>query len=138
MRPLPLLTLLALALSLAGCAVAPSLESAASVPGMSATPAPAGTQTPAVPAATDTARTRPANAVVPSGPLQPITAAEATSTNVALLEAPPDLWDRIRRGFAMPALEGDLVRQHEQWYSSRPEYIQRMTERSRKYLFHIV
>jgi membrane-bound lytic murein transglycosylase D len=30
------------------------------------------------------------------------------------------------------------VRQQEQWYASRPDYIQRMTERSRKYLFHIV
>ena len=38
----------------------------------------------------------------------------------------------------MPNLEGDLVRQQEQWYVSRPDYIQRMTERSRKYLFHIV
>ena len=38
----------------------------------------------------------------------------------------------------MPNLESDLVRQQEQWYVSRPDYIQRMTERSRKYLFHIV
>jgi membrane-bound lytic murein transglycosylase D len=30
------------------------------------------------------------------------------------------------------------VRQQEQWYASRPDYIQRMTDRSRKYLFHIV
>lgn len=38
----------------------------------------------------------------------------------------------------MPNLDSDLVRQQEQWYTSRPDYIQRMTERSRKYLFHIV
>jgi len=38
----------------------------------------------------------------------------------------------------MPDLDNDLVRDREQWYSSRPEYIQRMTERSSKYLFHIV
>ncbi len=38
----------------------------------------------------------------------------------------------------MPDLQGDLVRQHEQWYASRPDYMQRMTERSSKYLFHIV
>jgi membrane-bound lytic murein transglycosylase D len=72
------------------------------------------------------------------GPLLPITAAEASASAVAALEVPPDLWDRIRRRFAMPALDGELVRQHEQWYSSRPDYIRRMTERSRKYLFHIV
>ena len=77
-------------------------------------------------------------AVIPGGPLQPITAAEAASRGVAQLEPPADLWERIRRGFAMPNLDSDLVRQQEQWYSSRPDYIQRMTERSRKYLFHIV
>jgi membrane-bound lytic murein transglycosylase D len=30
------------------------------------------------------------------------------------------------------------VRDREQWYATRPDYIFRMTERSRKYLFHIV
>ena len=54
------------------------------------------------------------------------------------LQPPTDIWERIRRGFAMPNLDTDLVRQQEQWYASRPDYIQRMTERSRKYLFHIV
>jgi membrane-bound lytic murein transglycosylase D len=49
-----------------------------------------------------------------------------------------DLWDRIRRGFAMPDLKTDLVTNREQWYSSKPDYIMRMTERSTKYLFHIV
>jgi membrane-bound lytic murein transglycosylase D len=44
----------------------------------------------------------------------------------------------MRRGFRMPDLDGKLVRDHEQWYASRPDYIQRMTERSKKYLFHIV
>ena len=38
----------------------------------------------------------------------------------------------------MPNLETPLVHDREQWYSSRPDYIFRMTERSRKYLFHIV
>jgi membrane-bound lytic murein transglycosylase D len=48
------------------------------------------------------------------------------------------LWERIRRGYAMPDLQDALVTDQEQWYSSRPDYIQRMTERSSKYLFHIV
>src|SRR5665811_287968 len=34
--------------------------------------------------------------------------------------------------------ESDLVLDREQWYSTRPDYILRMTERSNKYLFHIV
>ena len=57
---------------------------------------------------------------------------------VATLEAPKDIWERIRRGYAMPDLENALVRDREQWYASRPDYMQRMTERGSKYLFHIV
>ncbi|HMW24734.1 MAG TPA: transglycosylase SLT domain-containing protein [Burkholderiaceae bacterium] len=49
-----------------------------------------------------------------------------------------DLWSRIRRGFAMPGLDSDLVREHERWYASRPDYVQRMTDRGGRYLFHVV
>jgi len=101
-----------------------------------ATPLPSD---PAAPTATAPVAAQPsAPSVIPGGPLQPITASEAASRGVAQLQPPADLWDRIRRGFAMPNLESDLVRQQEQWYVTRPDYIQRMTERSRKYLFHIV
>ncbi len=54
------------------------------------------------------------------------------------LKEQTDIWERIRRGFAMPDLDNDLVRNREQWYASRPDYMLRMTERSRPYLFHIV
>lgn len=54
------------------------------------------------------------------------------------LTPPSDVWDRIRRGFAMPNLDNDLVRNREQWYAGRPDYMLRMTERSRPYLFHVV
>ncbi len=76
--------------------------------------------------------------MVPSGPMTPITAAQASSMGVMQLAPPADLWDRIRRGYAMPNLQSDLVHDREQWYVTRPDYIFRMTERSRKYLFHIV
>jgi membrane-bound lytic murein transglycosylase D len=76
---------------------------------------------------------------LPAGKLSPIQAREnASRGGVAPLAAPADLWERIRRGFAMPDLDSDLVRDREQWYATRPDYIFRMTERSRKYLFHIV
>ncbi|HSV55184.1 MAG TPA: transglycosylase SLT domain-containing protein [Burkholderiaceae bacterium] len=82
---------------------------------------------------------KPHVAVIPSGPLQPLAASDAAAARaVAPLAPPADLWDRIRGGFAMPDLDGDLVRDREQWYATRPDYIQRMTERSSKYLFHIV
>lgn len=53
-------------------------------------------------------------------------------------EAQPDLWMRLRAGFAMNDLENDLVRKAETWYSTRPDYVQRMTDRGGRYLFHIV
>ena len=34
--------------------------------------------------------------------------------------AQTDLWVRVRRGFAMPDLDNDLVRNREQWYATRP------------------
>jgi membrane-bound lytic murein transglycosylase D len=52
--------------------------------------------------------------------------------------AQTDLWVRVRRGFAMPDLTGELVRNREQSYASNPEYVQRMTERGGRYLFHIL
>jgi peptidoglycan lytic transglycosylase D len=52
---------------------------------------------------------------------------------------PPDnLWERIRRGFAMPNLETRLTENRTRWYASQGEYIDRMAKRSRRYLFHIV
>jgi membrane-bound lytic murein transglycosylase D len=49
-----------------------------------------------------------------------------------------DLWDRVRRGFALPDLDNEQVRAREQYYATRPDYVARMTERGSRYLFHIV
>ncbi len=49
-----------------------------------------------------------------------------------------DLWQRVRRGFVMEELNSPLVLQQEQWYASRPDYIQRFVDRGSKYLHHIV
>ena len=76
--------------------------------------------------------------ITPNGPLSALGVANPAVPPVASLAAPADLWERIRRGFAMPDLESDLVLDREQWYATRPDYIQRMTERSSRYLFHIV
>jgi membrane-bound lytic murein transglycosylase D len=70
--------------------------------------------------------------------LEPIREAQLSSDPVATLTTPADLWERIRRGFAMPDLQTELVTDRETWYSARPDYMQRMAERSSKYLFHIV
>ena len=49
-----------------------------------------------------------------------------------------DLWQRIKNGYAIPNSASALIVNHENWYSSRPDYMKRMIERSQKYLFHIV
>ena len=70
--------------------------------------------------------------------LQALPETASSSHMVAEVEIPADLWIRIRRGFAMPDLQVDLVQDREQWYATRPDYIERMTARSSKYLYHIV
>jgi membrane-bound lytic murein transglycosylase D len=50
----------------------------------------------------------------------------------------PDLWHRIRFGFALEPLDSGLVAEHENWYSSRPEYIKRFVDRGSRYLHYIV
>jgi membrane-bound lytic murein transglycosylase D len=52
--------------------------------------------------------------------------------------APDDLWERMRQGFAMPDLDNAMVRERMNWYAARPEYLQRMFDRSRIYLYHIL
>jgi membrane-bound lytic murein transglycosylase D len=52
--------------------------------------------------------------------------------------SPDDLWQRIRHGFAMTDLDNALVRQKTAWYAARPDLLQRMLDRSRIYLYHIV
>jgi membrane-bound lytic murein transglycosylase D len=49
-----------------------------------------------------------------------------------------NLWQRIKDGYAMPDIESSYTAKYEQWYAARPEYVERMLERSQKYLFHIV
>ena len=48
-----------------------------------------------------------------------------------------DLWARIRSGFAMNPMNSKLISKHERWYASQPEYIERMTDRARRYLYYI-
>jgi membrane-bound lytic murein transglycosylase D len=50
----------------------------------------------------------------------------------------PDLWARIRSGYAIPDVDNSLVAKHVQWYSSRPEYLARTSGRASLYLYHVV
>ena len=64
--------------------------------------------------------------------------ANDTDTQEPVAVNKDDLWQRIRNGYAIPDSTSSLVARHEEWYSTRPDYIKRMVERSQKYLFHIV
>lgn len=57
---------------------------------------------------------------------------------IDLTTPPDDLWQRIRNGFGMPDLNSPLVAERQAWYLNRPEMLQRIFERSRRYLHHIV
>jgi membrane-bound lytic murein transglycosylase D len=49
-----------------------------------------------------------------------------------------DLWERIVRGYRIAQVDGPLVDKWQGWYAQRPDYVARMVERSRRYLYHIV
>lgn len=49
-----------------------------------------------------------------------------------------DVWGRIRKGFGIPDLDNPLVANQLQWYTARPDYIERTTTRASRYLFHVV
>src|SRR3982751_583925 len=49
---------------------------------------------------------------------------------------PLDLWERLRLGFAMDELTDEEY--NKDYYARRPHYIRRITERSKRYLFHIM
>jgi membrane-bound lytic murein transglycosylase D len=49
-----------------------------------------------------------------------------------------DIWQSIRQRFQMPDIKNALVQKHLATYTSRPDYVQRMTERASRYLYHVV
>ena len=61
-----------------------------------------------------------------------------TDNDMAVIEA--DVWQRIRKGFTMtPDLPLNAVTQQKlDWFVSHPEYVNKVVERARPYLHHIV
>jgi membrane-bound lytic murein transglycosylase D len=57
---------------------------------------------------------------------------------VDLTVQPSDIWTRIRRGFAVPNIDTPLVKEWEDYYAARPDYLQRAAQRAGKYLYYIV
>ena len=49
-----------------------------------------------------------------------------------------DLWARVRTGFTIPELDNNLVHKWENYYASRPEYLNRIIKRGTPYLYYVV
>jgi len=124
-----------------GCAT--PTEPAAVVDAMQPAPPAAGPTAPAAgteAAAPATAHNPPAETAeaenfvaTPIDPVQPERPVDLFDNTARI-----DLWSRVRMGFGLPDIDNDLVRGRERWYADRPDYVQRMTERGSRYLFHVV
>jgi membrane-bound lytic murein transglycosylase D len=77
----------------------------------------------------DAAR-QPAVEVVPESAMPPRVAEPVPAART--------VWDRVRKGFELAPMDNDLVREWENWYATRPDYVARMIDRSSRFLFHIL
>lgn len=72
-------------------------------------------------------------------PVAPAPQPEVVEKPVAAKPTPrSDLWQRIRRGFALADLDNKAAARATRWYADRPDYIGRMASRASLYLYHIV
>jgi membrane-bound lytic murein transglycosylase D len=118
----------------------PETPKAVAAPAPASVSAPVTPLSPAQPAIQAAPSAKPAS--VAERPSQAKAAVSAFAQEMPIVAERPtndaDLWGRIRRGFTMNDLSSELVTNQEQWYATRPSYIGRMTERSSKYLYHVV
>ena len=128
LKSIPLLALLFVAGALAAEPATPASADAASV-ASSATPVPSNAPSAASAAA-------PAAISAPDAAPPALPSAFADPDDVPMPD--PDLWYRIRVGFALDPLDSPLVADAEEWYTSRPDYIKRFVDRGSLYLHYIV
>jgi membrane-bound lytic murein transglycosylase D len=74
----------------------------------------------------------------PYAPAKKTYTAAETSRTIDLTHPPRDMWDRIRRGFAIPNLNDELTQRWTDYYASHPESVLLMSQRAGKYLYYIV
>ena len=58
--------------------------------------------------------------------------------SIVFINKTNNLWDRIRRGFELPAQRNRRINQNIAWYANHPAYLNRVVTRARKYLYLIV
>ncbi len=73
----------------------------------------------------------------PAAAVEPLTVPNESAAAAKPEIAQGDLWERIRGSFAMNDLNSRLVTYQENWYAKHPDYVDRMMERARRYLFYI-
>jgi membrane-bound lytic murein transglycosylase D len=49
-----------------------------------------------------------------------------------------DVWERIRKNFAMQDLSGALVERQQAYFVKRQDILKGIVQRSRRYLYHVV
>jgi membrane-bound lytic murein transglycosylase D len=90
--------------------------------------------------------------IAPAAGIAPAAAAAASVQGTPAADAAPqlqfaadaagapkgDLWERIRKGFAMPDLANKKTVSSTNWYAGQPDYIARMAGRASLYLYYIV
>ncbi len=84
----------------------------------------------------------PPPATAPATPESAAAAAEPapTPTENAPQVAPQyaDLFDRIRAGYALPAIDHPAIDQQLRYFASKPDYLDRTFERAERYLYYVV
>jgi membrane-bound lytic murein transglycosylase D len=138
------IALAATALFISACATQPATDGidAATAGGTQARPA-----SPAISAPAADAKPRPNPALAKPLDAASLPPFEGKREEIASAQSLPrvdrtvaqdDVWQRIRVGFSMPDLAGPLVAEKTAWYVARPDYLKRVFDRSRRYLYHIV
>ncbi len=144
-------------LALAGCATAPAPFTSsvattdtppAAATGTLAVVQPPGTQAdpraaaaatvPGPESAASAAENLAAQGAVPLAVALPTPAEEPVLLDAPTIGDDSDLWTRVRSGLALQPVDDERTARWTQWYASRPDYVQRMTERGGRYLFHII
>ncbi len=65
-------------------------------------------------------------------------ASSSKTQNYQAIKAEITLWQRIYSRYGIKNENNSRSKKYEDWYSARPEYVERMMDRSQKYLFYVV
>ena len=118
---------------------APSEPASSDAAAAASNPATSETSPASSPATSDAS---PAAGAAPSQPAsadgQPADASDMVPVSLAATPPNADLWQHIRKGFAMPDLTNKRAANSTHWYAGQPEYISRMNARASLYLYYIV